>query len=187
MTIEPLFEAVPSVNATRRTVRGCHSDLVGVLRANGEYRLVALRPIAPNQLLFRIESDETRHPTRHSLQVGPDLHLDLLPGHATEELLDFFFWRYLNHHCEPNTMIRDREVIALRAIEPWESVTFNYNTTEYDMAEPFDCLCGSPVCASVIGGARQMSDPEYERLLPLIVQTRRGDLLRAERVTTASV
>ena len=183
MQTESIFEAHASANGAHATLRGSRSDDVGVLRAGGEYRLIAIRAIAANQRLFHIEGDETRHPTRHSLQIGRDRHLDLAPGRTTEELLDYFFWRYLNHHCEPNSMIRECEVITLRAIEPWENVTFNYNTTEYDMAEPFDCNCGSPVCARVVRGALHMSDAEYERLRPLIVETGRDDLLRPHDVT----
>jgi hypothetical protein len=153
------------------------SDLVGVLRAHGEYRLIALKPIARHQHLFRIEGDETCTPTRYSVQIGRGRHLDLRPGRPTEELLDHFYWQYLNHHCEPNTMIRDLEVVALRDIARWEDVTFNYNTTEYEMAEPFQCRCGSPLCARVIRGARHMSQAELERLRPIIVSTGREDLL----------
>jgi hypothetical protein len=182
MLTESRPDAHTSANGARARVRDATSDDVGVLRAGGEYRLVAIRPIAANQRLFHVEGDETRHPTRHSLQIGRDRHLDLAPGRTTEELLDYFFWRYLNHHCEPNSMIRDCEVITLRAIEPWENVTFNYNTTEYDMAEPFACNCGSAVCARVIQGARHMPDAEYQRLRPLIVRTGREDLLRPDDV-----
>lgn len=172
------IDAHTRADGARAPVRGSRSDDVGVLRAHGEFRLIALRPIVANEHLFHIDGDVTRVPTRHSLQIGRDLHLDVAPGPSTEELLDRFFWRYLNHHCEPNSVIVDRELVTLRAIGPWENVTFNYNTTEYDMAEPFDCHCGSAVCAGVIRGARHMSDTEYARLRPLIIRTHREDLLR---------
>jgi len=59
----------------------------------------------------------------------------------------------MNHSCDPNTRIRGRDLIALRDIQPWEDVTFNYNTTEYAMAEAFRCRCGSPGCAGEIRGS----------------------------------
>ena len=48
----------------------------------------------------------------------------------TEEILDRYFWRFMNHGCEPNTIIRGQDVVALRAIKPWEDVTFNYTSTD---------------------------------------------------------
>ena len=150
-----------------------------MIRARGEYRLVATVPIGAHRRLFRIDGDKTPHPTRHSLQIGKDLHLSLNAGRSTDEILDRFYWRFMNHHCDPNTMIRRQSVIALRPIAPWEDVTFNYNTTEFDMAEPFECRCGSPHCAGTIRGARHMRPEERARLRPVFLRCLRADLLAA--------
>lgn len=37
-----------------------------------------------------------------------------------------------------------------------DELTFFYPSTEWDMAQPFDCLCGSGVCKGRISGARDM-------------------------------
>jgi hypothetical protein len=140
------------------------SEAVGVVRAAGEYRLVSIRPIKAGERLFRIEGIETSRPTRYSLQIDDDLHIDLGSGHTTEEILDRYFWRFMNHSCEPNVAIRGREVISLRNILPWEAVTFNYNTTEWEMAEPFVCGCQSEQCLGEIQGLKHLTPAQRERL-----------------------
>jgi len=82
----------------------------------------------------------------------------------------------MNHSCDPNTVVRGREGIALREIAPWEAVTFNCNTTEYDMAEPFSCQRGSPRCQGAIRGFRYLTPVEREQLRP-ILSARLADLL----------
>jgi hypothetical protein len=149
-------------------IHGCHPDCVGVVRAHGAYRLIAVRPIPAGARLFRIEGETTHRPTRYSVQIGAGLHIDLGRGHSHEEILDRYYWRFMNHSCEPNTRIDAREVIATHDIAPWTDITFNYNTTEDDMAEPFDCHCGSRNCLGSIRGARHLSDEELERLRPLL-------------------
>lgn len=141
---------------------------IGVLRAGGEFRLVALTPIAATTRLYCIEGEVTAIPTRYSVQIGPDTHIDLSPDYDLYEILDRYYWRFMNHHCEPNTRIRDRDVIALRDIDVWEEITFNYNTTEYAMAEPFRCRCGSPRCHGLIAGFSALSAEERAPLQPLL-------------------
>ncbi len=157
---EPVRHADEGVDA----VQPCQCDLVGVAHAHGEYRLVVLKATAAGTVLFRVLGDETPVPTRYSVQIGKELHLDSGSGARTEDVVFRYFWRFMNHHCEPTTMIRGREVVALRDIAPWEDVTFNYNTTEANMAEPFLCRCGSARCEGTIRGARHLSAADRERL-----------------------
>ncbi len=142
----------------------CRVEGVGVVRASGEYRLVAIRPITAVERLFAIEGELANRPSRYSVQIGVNLHIDLGSGHSAEEILDRYFWRFMNHSCDPNALIRGREVIAWRDIEPWEAVTFNYNTTEWDMAEPFTCRCGSPDCLGTIRGFKHLTPTQRKRL-----------------------
>ena len=139
---------------------------LGVLRIQAEYRLIASSTIAPGTFLFRIEGDVTRFPTRYSVQIGHSTHIDISGDHDLQEILDYFYWRFMNHHCEPNTVVRECGVFALREIHPWEQITFNYNTTEYKMAEPFACRCGSESCQGVILGFSGLSTEEQRRLRP---------------------
>lgn len=165
----PLPDTLSPPPRTTETLLRCDSDLVGVLVARKHRRLVAIRPIAEGRRLFTIAGRETRVPTKYSLQVGADLHLDQDCARDEIDLVRRYFWRYLDHHCEPTTVIRDREVIAIRDIAEGEGVTFDYNTTEYDMAAPFRCLCRSRHCVGMVRGARHLTPAQrarVERWLP---------------------
>ena len=76
----------------------------------------------------------------------------------------------LNHHCSPNGYIcfEDLTYRALRDISKGEELSFHYCTTEYEMANPFDCLCGSPVCLGWIGGFSHLDEAQVERLSEFI-------------------
>jgi hypothetical protein len=139
-----------------------------VVRAHAEYQLVVVEHVCAGNRLFTMEGDLTRSPTRYSVQIDRDLHLDLPAGYATEETLDRFYWRFTNHSCEPNAAIRGRDMVALTCVEPWEQVTFNYNTTEYDLAEPFDCRCGGTHCAGTIRGFRWLAPKAREQLRAML-------------------
>ena len=135
-----------------------------VIRLEEEFKLFAARVVVEGERLFMINGELTTVPTRFSVQVGQSIHVDLPGDVVLEEILDRYYWRFMNHSCEPNATIRGREVHALRAIRQWEEITFDYNTTEYDMAEPFDCRCGSPRCAGRVRGFRYLSRADQERL-----------------------
>ena len=141
------------------TVHPCPGGLLGIASVAGAHRLVALHTLAAGQRILTIDGQETAQPSRHSVQVGPALHVAPLQGS-----LDVGFWRYLNHSCAPNAWLRGRELIALRDIRAREDVTFDYDTTEWDMAEPFACHCGSATCRGLVRGFAHLSTAQRERL-----------------------
>jgi hypothetical protein len=145
-----------------------HCEYLGVLVEQHERRLIAVRPIPKGTLVFRVEGKETQTPTRFSIQIGKDLHVDQGPARNASDNVARYFWRYMNHDCDPSTSIRDRQCVALRDIAPGEAVTFDYNTTEYDMAEPFACRCGSANCAGVVRGARHLTDEQKAKMGSLL-------------------
>jgi hypothetical protein len=142
--------------------------LVAVLVEPEQRRLVAVQPIPAGAFICRIEGRETPAPSRFSLQVGRDRHLD--PDDARDPLdrVRRRFWRYLNHHCEPNAVIRDFALLAIRDILPGEGVTFDYNTTEWDLADPFACHCGSDACVGTVRGARHLTPAQRARIAPFL-------------------
>ena len=144
------------------------SALLSVVRVDGEFSVLALRPIAPGEVLLSIEGEPSEQPSRHSIQVAWGLHIDAGIGNDMETLVDRCPWHFLNHSCDSNIMVRGRELVATRHIRAGEEVTFNYNTTEYDMASPFTCRCDSPHCAGEIRGFKHLSRAERERLRPLL-------------------
>jgi hypothetical protein len=141
---------------------------VAVLVEPTQRRLIAVQAIPAGSFVCRIEGHETSVPSHYSLQVGRDRHLDPDDAHDPMDRVRRRFWRYLNHHCEPNAVIRDFALLAIRDIAPGEGVTFDYNTTEWDLADPFACHCGSPACVGVVRGARHLTAAQRERLEPYL-------------------
>jgi hypothetical protein len=139
---------------------------LGVARIHGEFRAVATEVVAPGDLITTIEGVLVRRPSRYSIQVGEDQHLDGGDLEGLPEVLDRRPWRFLNHACAPNAVVRGRGLFALKRIAPMQEVTFDYNTTELDMAEPFPCRCGAARCVGVVGGFKRLSDAERERRRP---------------------
>lgn len=160
----PLDPAAPQVEHAPGALLHTDCELVGVLVTHDWRRLVATRPIAAGQRVFVIEGHETSTPTRYSVQVGKDVHLDQDGVRDMNQVVRRFFWRYMDHDCDPTTLVRGRAVIARRDIEPGEGITFNYNTTEYDLAEPFRCRCESALCAGTVRGAKHLT-PAQRALL----------------------
>jgi hypothetical protein len=142
---------------------------VVVRQVGPQQRLFAVARFAPGAPVIPVSGELTAHPSRYSVQIGRRRHIDI-PGSAAlspARLRALYPWRFLNHSCEPNTVLRGREFVALRPIEPGEEVTFDYNTTEYEMAEPFTCECGT--CGGrTIGGFARLSPAEREKLAPYI-------------------
>ena len=115
------------------------------------------------------------------MQVGADEHIDLPEGLSLEQILDNYLWRFLNHSCDPNAMFRDRALVAIREIRAWDEITFHYSSTEYEMAVPFACRCGSLFCAGQIRGFKHMSRAARQRLRPFLADHLRQRLTKAER------
>jgi hypothetical protein len=139
---------------------------VAVLRAEGSSRLVARRALDMGDAVLRLDGVVVDRPSRHSVQIDVDRHLEKPPQVIGVAELDMCPWRFLEHSCDPNAAFRGRQLIALRRIEPYEAVTFDYLTQEYDMASPFGCSCGSPHCIGEVRGFRHLSPAHRERLLP---------------------
>ena len=98
------------------------------------------------EIVLYLEGNYFQSPTRTSIQVG-NKHIESWEG------------GHINHHCDPNTEIRIHKnfigknphnknlpglialVVAKKDIYIGEEITFDYETTETEMAEPFKCSC----------------------------------------------
>ncbi|NCI48253.1 SET domain-containing protein-lysine N-methyltransferase [Sediminibacterium soli] len=91
-------------------------------------------------------------PSYLTVQVGENRHILLHPE----------FLQYINHSCAPNVFFDTSamQLIALKAIQPGDELLFFYPSTEWDMAQPFDCFCGTPQCLHRIQGAAHLRDEE---------------------------
>ncbi len=146
------------------TVATCSPLHCAVLRVDGAFRTVAREAAPPGTVLFELQGRVVGQPTRYTVQVGPGEHIEAPEGASLLDHLDRFLWRFLDHSCAPNARIEGRRVVAVRAIEPGDAVTFDYCTTEFEMATPFDCACGAPACRGRIAGYRALDAAQRAEL-----------------------
>ena len=84
-----------------------------------------------------------------TVQVGISKHITLQPE----------FLQYINHSCVPTVFFDTTamQLIALQDLIKGDELTFFYPSTEWDMAQPFVCNCGSRQCLGIIQGAKYLS------------------------------
>ncbi len=117
---------------------------------NDHHLLVSTKNFAPEQVISPFSSSEIHAtPSRYTVQVNEHEHIILQPA----------FLQYINHSCNPNAFFNTTtmQLIALRTIEPGDEFTFFYPSTEWFMADPFQCLCGEANCIGIIRGAKELS------------------------------
>ncbi|KAK4683818.1 hypothetical protein P7C73_g6401, partial [Tremellales sp. Uapishka_1] len=146
-----------------------HPDLLRVVfesSIQGEgfsSRLVAVRDIPPNSLVAPL-TNITQAPTKaySSVQYGASSrdHLEL-----NSDLL------FMNHSCAPSVYMNvssrhpaDWQVVTGDdGLKEGQDITFFYPSTEWDMAQGFDCSCGAEECLQRIQGAKYISLDDLEK------------------------
>jgi hypothetical protein len=90
-----------------------------------------------------------------TVQTGRDQHITLMPE----------FLQYINHSCDPNVFFdtTSMKLIALKDISENDEFTFFYPSTEWDMAQPFICFCGSKACLQNIKGAKYLLPEQVKK------------------------
>lgn len=99
--------------------------------------LYATQEYKEGEIIKKLEGQLVLKPTRESIYIGNGMHV--IDEHG----------KYMNHSFEPNVRIELNNVIAIRDIQKYEEITFNYNETEINMAFPFD-VDGVKVCGKTI-------------------------------------
>jgi hypothetical protein len=129
------------------TAQSVHNFLQLGTMACGQRRAIALVAAKKGNTLCSYNGvRETRN--RYTIQVSESEHLLVDP----EEL------RFINHSCDPNVIFDTERMVlrALRTIAPGDDLVYFYPATEWDMAEPFDCHCGTSACLKHIKGAKHL-------------------------------
>lgn len=87
-------------------------------------------------------------PSYLTVQIGDAQHITLSPT----------FLQYVNHSCSPNAFFDTTamQFVCIAPISPGDQFTFFYPSTEWQMAQPFDCNCGTNQCIGQITGASQI-------------------------------
>jgi len=90
--------------------------------------LYAKKRFSTENVVLILEGTYLPYPTKTSIQVG-NKHLESWEG------------GHVNHHCKPNTKVVQMMLVALKNIEIGDEITFDYETTEAELAVPFKCAC----------------------------------------------
>lgn len=86
--------------------------------------------------------------SRMTVQVSEHHHIELGPTYL----------ELINHSCDPNVFFDSQrwQLVALRPIAPGDELCFFYPSTEWHMASPFECACGTERCLGRITGASRL-------------------------------
>ena len=122
------------------------------------------RDVGVGETICYLEGDVSDRPSRFSIQLDHETHLIPHSIGVDANGIALTPWIYTNHSCSPNSSVRGRELVAICPITSGDEITFDYETTEWDMAEPFHCLCGSPDCRKVIKGFKHLGGPTRLKL-----------------------
>jgi hypothetical protein len=139
---------------------------------NGYKGLYAKKNMIAGSVIFLLKGRISGRGNKYSVQLSRDKHLDFPLIRKPNDHLDYA-WQYVNHSCEPNGYVNAAEYsfCALRNIREGEEITFNYLTTEYELASPFLCECRSPKCFEFIQGYKFLTDDQITALLPVTSMT----------------
>lgn len=137
-------------------------------RYSGYKGLFARKDIIAGSVIFPMKGIISTRANKYSVQLGQDKHIDFPPVRKPNDDLDYA-WQYVNHNCEPNGYVNAAEYTfcALRNIRKGEEITFNYLTTESELASPFQCECGSAKCFGFIRGNKFLTVDQVAELLPV--------------------
>ena len=114
-----------------------------VREINGMKGLFANGNFKTGEIVCKIEGHRISQPSRTSVQVGINEHIDV-----KEPIM------YINHRCEGNIGLKNDTFVAVQDIAIGDEITFNYNETEEELAEPFNCRD----CGELLKGKRYISE-----------------------------
>ena len=147
------------ITATSSTYRLISDHSFAAVRqniANDQKAFFAQRAYMPGEVLAVFFAGEFRSvPSYLTVQVGINKHIMLQPEHL----------QYINHSCDPNVFFDTArmQVVAVRPISEGDEMTFFYPSTEWDMAQPFTCNCGTAACLGEIRGAAHIDQAVIEK------------------------
>jgi len=118
----------------------------------------------PNQNLFELKGIKKpiNQSTPLAIQISHQECIESYPHYNDHQA---------NHSCNPNCKIQFGPQIIMRTIKPikaGEEITWDYETTEYDMQDcSFTCNCKTPECRGIIIGAKYHQHYTAWQLAPL--------------------
>lgn len=92
----------------------------------------------------------------HLVQVDAGIYYDPLPP-----------GRYINHSCDPNSILSGQILLSIKNILAGEEINFDYSTTMDEDNYTLECMCGSSYCRKVILDFKFLSKEIQDKYLDL--------------------
>ena len=108
-----------------------------IVKHNPPFGVYSTKTYKFNEIVHVMTGQMSNIPTQKSIHIGDNMHL-----------LDEF-GQYINHSFEPNVKVVNNKLIAIKDIDIYDEITFNYNDSELNMACPFEDE-GIKVCGKKI-------------------------------------
>lgn len=131
---------------------------INLKETNRGKSLFAIDNLVAGEIIFEFEKKFNKTRTRTSIQIDKGVHQECSDPDAIEN--------FLNHSCNPNGYIDFDDITyrASRNIKKGEELTFNYLTTEFELANKFQCQCGEKNCYGFVRGFRYLSLEQQRKL-----------------------
>ena len=116
----------------------------------GHRSLYSKKHFKANELILKFFAKNVQStPTYLTVQISEHEHIELFP-----DCLEC-----ANHSCDPNCFFdtTSMEFVTIKPVKEGEELNFFYPSAEWDMDQPFKCLCGSSACIGEIKGAKYLT------------------------------
>lgn len=130
-----------------------HKNIKFVKRGETGRSTIATANIHKGEVVGDYSSSKVSRPFKYTIQIDDYVHLVGTGG--------------FDHSCTNPLLVIDpstKNLVAFRDIQRGEVVTYNYLTTEYDLALPFKCVCREKGCFGFIRGFKYLIKGQKEWL-----------------------
>jgi len=124
--------------------------------SSGQHSTFSLVDFDPGDIVCDFSASAIlQTPSYLTIQLNTNEHICLQP----------LFLQYINHSCSPNIFFDTTafKVICIEPIKAGDELLYFYPSTEWDMAQPFQCVCGSVNCLGYIKGAYYLSKAKLRK------------------------
>lgn len=141
--------------------------------------VVAAQPIEKGEIVCELYFDSIR-PKQAAASKSVQMWRNVFLNNKLKTMDNYF-----NHSCDPTTRINFSRYTfeALRDIATGEEITWNYLTTEYDLAgrnEDFECKCNYDNCVGAVKGFKFLAKRQQKELWPYLSTYLRTEFLGIE-------
>jgi hypothetical protein len=147
-------------------------------------RAISLIDLPAGSLFAKITKATPSTKAYTSVQISENAHIEL-----NSEIV------FINHSCAPSVIFDmsrfEVRVSKERDLKKGDAITFFYPSSEWEMAQHFECTCGEGVCVGVVQGAGLMDEGVLRRYwlnghIERLLAAKNGEKKEENRVTNGN-